>query len=159
MYLYKTTTFPHQPLRSISKVTVLHRFYCTHIVLIFTPNVPKYAWCNTELTPESVIFKTFESVFFLFFFATKDPSFQNFYSDCLLYFKTFCCDKLEKKITSCSIALQLKSRMNSVSFGDNFNDTSRHSFWDKLREMETDTHSEGGNSVRMFIPFWKRGQL
>ena len=29
MYLYKTTTFPHQPLRSISKVAVLHRFYCT----------------------------------------------------------------------------------------------------------------------------------
>ena len=28
MYLYKTTTFPHQPLRSISKVAVLHRFYC-----------------------------------------------------------------------------------------------------------------------------------
>ena len=29
MYLYKTTTFPHQPLKSISKVAVLHRFYCT----------------------------------------------------------------------------------------------------------------------------------
>ena len=29
MYLYKTTTFPHQPLRSISKVAVLHRFYCS----------------------------------------------------------------------------------------------------------------------------------
>ena len=28
MYFYKTTTFPHQPLRSISKVAVLHRFYC-----------------------------------------------------------------------------------------------------------------------------------
>ena len=28
MYLYKTTTFPHQPLRSVSKVAVLHRFYC-----------------------------------------------------------------------------------------------------------------------------------
>ena len=28
MYLYKTATFPHQPLRSISKVAVLHRFYC-----------------------------------------------------------------------------------------------------------------------------------
>ena len=28
MYLYKTTTFPHQPLRSISKVALLHRFYC-----------------------------------------------------------------------------------------------------------------------------------
>ena len=28
MYLYKTTTFPHQPLKSISKVAVLHRFYC-----------------------------------------------------------------------------------------------------------------------------------
>ena len=28
MYLYKTTTFPHQPLRSISKVAVLHRFHC-----------------------------------------------------------------------------------------------------------------------------------
>ena len=26
MYLYKTTTFSHQPLRSISKVAVLHRF-------------------------------------------------------------------------------------------------------------------------------------
>ena len=30
MYLYKTTTFSHQPLRSISKVAVLHRFYCIH---------------------------------------------------------------------------------------------------------------------------------
>ena len=29
MYLYKTTIFPHQPLRSISKVAVLHRFFCT----------------------------------------------------------------------------------------------------------------------------------
>ena len=28
MYLYKTTTFPHQPLRSILKVAVLHRVYC-----------------------------------------------------------------------------------------------------------------------------------
>ena len=28
MYLYKTTTFPHQPLRSVSKVSVLHRFFC-----------------------------------------------------------------------------------------------------------------------------------
>ena len=33
MYLYKTTTFPHQPLRS--KVAVLHRFYCIHIVFAF----------------------------------------------------------------------------------------------------------------------------
>ena len=31
MYLYKITTFSHQPLRSISKVAVLHRFYCTHL--------------------------------------------------------------------------------------------------------------------------------
>ena len=31
MYLYKTTTFPHQPLRSISKVAVLHRFYCRFV--------------------------------------------------------------------------------------------------------------------------------
>ena len=30
MYLYKTTIFPHQPLRSISKVAVLHRFDCNH---------------------------------------------------------------------------------------------------------------------------------
>ena len=30
MYLYKTTTFPHQSLKSISKVAVLHRFYCIH---------------------------------------------------------------------------------------------------------------------------------
>ena len=30
MYLCKTTTFPHQPLRSVSKVAVLHRFYCMH---------------------------------------------------------------------------------------------------------------------------------
>ena len=29
MYLYKTTTFQHQPLKSISKVAFLHRFYCT----------------------------------------------------------------------------------------------------------------------------------
>ena len=28
MYLYKTATFPHQPLMSISKVALLHRFYC-----------------------------------------------------------------------------------------------------------------------------------
>ena len=28
VYLYKTTIFPHQPLRSISKVALLHRFYC-----------------------------------------------------------------------------------------------------------------------------------
>ena len=28
MYLYTTTTFPHQPLKSVSKVAVLHRFYC-----------------------------------------------------------------------------------------------------------------------------------
>ena len=27
MYLYKTTTFPHQPLKSSSKVAVLHRRY------------------------------------------------------------------------------------------------------------------------------------
>ena len=33
MYLYKTTTFPHQPLKSISKVAVLHRFYCTCFTL------------------------------------------------------------------------------------------------------------------------------
>ena len=32
MYLYKTTIFPHQPLRSISKVTVLHRFYCRFLL-------------------------------------------------------------------------------------------------------------------------------
>ena len=30
MYLYKTTTFSHQQLRSISKVAVLHRFYCKY---------------------------------------------------------------------------------------------------------------------------------
>ena len=29
MYLYKTTTFPHQPLRSVSKVAVLQGFYCS----------------------------------------------------------------------------------------------------------------------------------
>ena len=29
MCLYKTTSFPHQPLRSISKVAVLYRFYCS----------------------------------------------------------------------------------------------------------------------------------
>ena len=29
MYLYKITAFPHQPLMSVSKVAVLHRFYCT----------------------------------------------------------------------------------------------------------------------------------
>ena len=32
MYLYKTTIFPHQPLRSILKVAVLHRFYCACIL-------------------------------------------------------------------------------------------------------------------------------
>ena len=31
IYLYKTTTFPHQPLRSVSKVAVLNRFYCNCI--------------------------------------------------------------------------------------------------------------------------------
>ena len=29
MYLYKTVTFPHQPLKSVSKVALLHRFHCT----------------------------------------------------------------------------------------------------------------------------------
>ena len=28
-YLYKTATFPHQPLKSVSKVSFLHRFHCT----------------------------------------------------------------------------------------------------------------------------------
>ena len=28
MFFCKTSTFPHQPLKSISKVAVLHRFYC-----------------------------------------------------------------------------------------------------------------------------------
>ena len=28
MYLYKAATFPHQPLKSILKVALLHRFYC-----------------------------------------------------------------------------------------------------------------------------------
>ena len=36
MYLYKTTTFPHQPLRSISKVAVLHRFYWSKESALFT---------------------------------------------------------------------------------------------------------------------------
>ena len=31
MYLYKTTTFLHQPLKSFSKVAFLHRFHCTRI--------------------------------------------------------------------------------------------------------------------------------
>ena len=34
MYLYKTTTFPHQPIRSISTVAVLHRFYCISILTL-----------------------------------------------------------------------------------------------------------------------------
>ena len=29
MYLYKTATFPHQPLKSVSKVALLHRSHCT----------------------------------------------------------------------------------------------------------------------------------
>ena len=28
MYLYKTATFPHQPVKSVSKVAFLHRFHC-----------------------------------------------------------------------------------------------------------------------------------
>ena len=28
MYLYKTATFPHQPLKSVLKVAFLHRFLC-----------------------------------------------------------------------------------------------------------------------------------
>ena len=28
MYLYKTVTFPHQPLKSVSEVALLHRFHC-----------------------------------------------------------------------------------------------------------------------------------
>ena len=43
MYLYKTTTFPHQPLRSISKVAVLHRFYCNSWTIGF-------AICRFSLT-------------------------------------------------------------------------------------------------------------
>ena len=35
MYLYKTTTFPHQPVRSVSKVAALHRFYCNTWWLLF----------------------------------------------------------------------------------------------------------------------------
>ena len=31
MYLYKTTTFPHQSLRSISKVAVLYRLYSSYM--------------------------------------------------------------------------------------------------------------------------------
>ena len=28
MYLYKAITFPHQPLKSVSKMAFLHRFHC-----------------------------------------------------------------------------------------------------------------------------------
>ena len=35
MYLYKTSTFPHQPLKSVSKVAFLHRFYCTFLPYCF----------------------------------------------------------------------------------------------------------------------------
>ena len=34
-YLYNTTTFPHQPLKSISKVTFLHRFHCKRLAKTF----------------------------------------------------------------------------------------------------------------------------
>ena len=32
MYLYMTATFPHQPLKSLSKVAFLHRFHCTPFI-------------------------------------------------------------------------------------------------------------------------------
>ena len=35
MYLYKTVTFPHQPLKSVSEVALLHRFHCTVFLLEF----------------------------------------------------------------------------------------------------------------------------
>ena len=35
MYLYKTATFPHQPLKSISKVAFLHRFNCNKNISTF----------------------------------------------------------------------------------------------------------------------------
>ena len=44
MYLYKTTTFPHQLLRSISKLAVLHRFYCILQVDIEGPD--QTAWMH-----------------------------------------------------------------------------------------------------------------
>ena len=49
MYLYKTTTFSHQPLRSISKVAVLHRFYCTMIVIW---------WETNSYKPQGFFFKS-----------------------------------------------------------------------------------------------------
>ena len=36
-YLYKTATFPQQPLKPISKVALLHRFHCTCIYLQYIP--------------------------------------------------------------------------------------------------------------------------
>ena len=35
MYLYKTTIFPHQPLRSVSKVAVLHRLAKLHDMYLY----------------------------------------------------------------------------------------------------------------------------
>ena len=34
MYLYKTATFPDQPLKSVSKVAFLHRFHCSVLSLL-----------------------------------------------------------------------------------------------------------------------------
>ena len=48
MYLNKTTTFPHQPLKSISKVAVLHRFYC--IVKHSIPATAIQAISNLEVS-------------------------------------------------------------------------------------------------------------
>ena len=50
MYLYKTTTFPHQALRSVSKVAVLHRFYCTS----YQSDLP-WRWINCHVRKKNFI--------------------------------------------------------------------------------------------------------
>ena len=58
MYLYKTATIPHQPLKSISKVAFLHRFHYseTYIITITVMNTAKGSmavWNQNECKPET----------------------------------------------------------------------------------------------------------
>ena len=74
MYLYKTNSFPHQPLRSISKVAVLHRFYC-----IYKTKGPVQHTCALWLEP--LLFSLRNSGFCIVLANGKDPdeSFQTYW--------------------------------------------------------------------------------
>ena len=88
MYLYKTTTFPHEPLRSISKVAVLHRFYCMeslNINWIFIWTV-----ICTDGFSEFMHFRQHFYHFFLPFLPFKYCSIQNIVDNIrLLYTELF----------------------------------------------------------------------